>query len=105
MGGGSYDRRTAIHSAKEVKMRRVGSRGMDIILVGRKSVKKGVFQFIKAQKKWGRKEKAKGGQRAGMYDGWQERQRAGGSTSGYQKWPSNRSNIFSLWLLLREGLT
>jgi hypothetical protein len=25
--------------------------------------------------------------------------------SGYQKWPSNRSNIFSLWLLLREGLT
>ena len=26
-------------------------------------------------------------------------------TSGYQKWPSNRSNIFSLWLLLREGLT
>ena len=66
MGGGSYDRRTAIHSAKEVKMRRVGSRGMDIILVGRKSVKKGVFQFIKAQKKWGRKEKAKGGQRAGV---------------------------------------
>jgi len=40
-------------------MRRVGSRGMDIILVGRKSVKRGV-QFIKAQKKWGRKEKAKG---------------------------------------------
>jgi len=24
VGGGSYDRRTAIHSAKEVKMRRVG---------------------------------------------------------------------------------
>jgi len=60
VGGGSYDRRTAIHSAKEVKMRRVGSRGMDIILVGRKSVKNGMFQFIKAQKKWGRKEKAKG---------------------------------------------
>jgi len=32
---------------------------MDIILVAGKC-KKGVFQFIKAQKKWGRKEKAKG---------------------------------------------
>ena len=42
MGGGSYDRRTAINSAKKVKMRRVGSRvGMDIILVDRESVKKG----------------------------------------------------------------
>ena len=33
---------------------------MYIILVGRESVKTWVVQFIKAQKKWGRKEKAKG---------------------------------------------
>ena len=70
MGGGSYDRRTAINSAKKVKMRRVGSRvGMDIILVGRESVKKGVVQFIKAQKKVGKERESKGGQRAGVYDG------------------------------------
>ena len=61
MGGDSYDKMTAINNAKKVKMRRVGSRvGMDIILVGRESVKNGVVQSIKAQKEWGRKEKAKG---------------------------------------------
>jgi len=70
-GGRALCRRTAIHSAKEVENEGGWQQTMDIILVGRKSVKKGVFQFIKAQKS-GEEEKAKGGQRAGVYDGWQE---------------------------------
>ena len=94
MGGGSYDRRTAIHSAKEVKMRRVGSRGMDIILVGRKSVKKGVFQFIKAQKKWGRKEKAKGDKGQGcMMGGRRGRGQEEVETTLFMGSPGDFSNI------------
>jgi len=53
----------------------------------------------------GKERESKRGTKGRVYDGWQERQRAGGSTSGLPKWPSNRSNTFSLWLLLREGLT
>ena len=51
VGGGSYDRRTAINSAKKAKMRRVESRvGMDIILVGRECVKRGWFSLLRRKK-------------------------------------------------------
>jgi len=65
-GGGSYDRRTAIHSAKEVKMRRVGSRGMDIILVGRKSVKRGCYSLLRHKKSGEGKRKQKGDKGQGV---------------------------------------
>ena len=51
VGGGSYDRRTAINSAKKAKMRRVESRvRMDIILVGRECVKRGWFSLLRRKK-------------------------------------------------------
>jgi len=63
-------------------MRRVGSRGMDIILVAGKC-KKGVFQFIKAQKSGEGKRKQKGDKGQGCMMGGR-RGRGRGSTSGYK---------------------